>query len=71
MVAGGYGWILPLCWRNIFTTEPFFMNQPISFPANIPNKTTIAAMEAARRGEVEHVATLEELLKALDVVDKK
>ncbi|MFC2753153.1 MAG: hypothetical protein ACFN9G_07465 [Cardiobacterium sp.] len=47
------------------------MNQPISFPANIPNKTTIAAMEAARRGEVEHVATLEELLKALDVVDKK
>ena len=48
-----------------------FMNQPISFPANLPNETTVAAMEAARRGEVEHFATLEELLKALDVVDKK
>ncbi|MFC2406841.1 MAG: hypothetical protein ACFNTM_04080 [Cardiobacterium sp.] len=47
------------------------MNQSIAIPANIPNEITVAAMEAARRGEVEHFATLEELLKALDVVDKK
>ena len=47
------------------------MNQSTAIPENLPNETTVAAMEAAVRGEVVHFATLEELLKALDVVDKK
>ena len=48
-----------------------FMNQSIPFPANLPNETTVAAMEAARRGEVEHFATPEELFKALDTADEE
>jgi DNA-damage-inducible protein J len=34
-----------------------------------PNATTIAAMEAARRGEVTHVGTLDELMAELHADD--
>ena len=40
------------------------VTQSIPFPINAPNETTVAAMEAARRGEVEHFATPEELLES-------
>lgn len=47
------------------------VTQSIPFAVNLPNDTTIAAMEAARRGEVEHFATPEDLLKALDAADEE
>ena len=47
------------------------VTQSIPFAVNLPNETTIAAMEAARRGEVEHFATPEDLLKALDAADEE
>lgn len=47
------------------------VTQSIPFAVNLPNETTVAAMEAARRGEVEHFATPEDLLKALDAADEE
>lgn len=41
------------------------MNRSVLSSVNLPNEVTIAAMKAARRGEVECFATLAELLKAL------
>jgi len=49
-----------------FLIRELLMNQSILCSINLPNEITIAAMEAARRGEVEYFATPEELLKALD-----
>ena len=47
------------------------VTQSIPFPVSAPNETTVAAREAARRGEVEHCATPEELFKALDTADEE
>ena len=49
-----------------FLIRELLMNQSVLCSINLPNEITIAAMEAARRGEVEYFATPEELLKALD-----
>ena len=39
------------------------LQQGLPFPVHIPNTETIAAMEAARRGEVEYCDSVLDLLK--------